>query len=62
MSAMVWSTVFGGELCAGGVVGAEDVDIDEAWEGIVWGILLVDLDLDSIFNCLVGVEACPRRF
>ena len=31
--------LFDVELCAGGVVGAEDVDIDEAWEGIFWGFV-----------------------
>ena len=36
MSSTVWSTVFDGEPCAGGVVRAKYVDIDEAWEGIVW--------------------------
>ena len=36
MSATVGSIVFDGEPCAGGVVGAKDVDINEAWEGIVW--------------------------
>ena len=39
MSATVGSTVFDGEPCAGGVVGAEDVEIDEAREGIVWGFV-----------------------
>ena len=39
MSATVGSTVFGGETCAGGVVEVKDVDIDEAWEGIVWGFV-----------------------
>ena len=39
MSATVGSTVFDREPCAGGFVGAEDVDIDEAWEGIVWGFV-----------------------
>ena len=34
-------TVFGGEPCADGVVGAEDVDIDEAWEVTVWGFFLL---------------------
>ena len=29
--------MFGGEPCAGGVVGAEDVDINEALEVTVWG-------------------------
>ena len=29
--------LFDRETCAGFVVGAEDIDIDEAWEGIVWG-------------------------
>ena len=37
----VGSTVFGGKPCAGGVVGAEDVDIDEAWEVTVWGFVLL---------------------
>ena len=27
------------EPCSGGVIGAEDVDIDEAWEGIFWGFV-----------------------
>ena len=31
--------MFGGEPCAVGVVGAEDVDIDEAWEVTVWGLV-----------------------
>ena len=40
MSAKVGSTMlFDGEPCAGCVVGAKDVDIDEAWEGIVWGLV-----------------------
>ena len=39
MSCTVGSTVFGGEPCAGGVVGSEDVDMDEAWEVIVWVFL-----------------------
>ena len=39
MSATVGSTVFDGEQCAGVIVGAEDVDIDEDWEGIVWGFV-----------------------
>ena len=39
MTAMVGSTVFNWEPCAGGVVGAEDVEIDEAREGIVWGFV-----------------------
>ena len=30
MSCTVGSTVFGGEPCAGGVVGDKDVEIDEA--------------------------------
>ena len=34
-------TVFGGETCAGGVVGDRDFDIDEAWEVIVWGFVLL---------------------
>ena len=33
--------LFDGEPCAGGVVGAGDVDINEAWEGIVWGFVLL---------------------
>ena len=33
--------LFDGEPCAGGVVGAEDVDIDEAWEGNIWGFVLL---------------------
>ena len=36
---MVGSTVFDGEPCAGGVLGAKDVDIDEAWEVISWGFV-----------------------
>ena len=39
MICTVGSTVFGGEPCAGGVVGAEDVDINEAWEVTVWGFV-----------------------
>ena len=39
MSCTFGSTVFGGEPCDGGVVGAEDVDIDEAWEVTVWGFV-----------------------
>ena len=39
MSATVGSTVFDGEPCAGGVVETEDVNIDEAWEVIVWGFV-----------------------
>ena len=40
MSAKVGSTVlFDREPCVGGVVGSEDVYIDEAWEGIVWGFV-----------------------
>ena len=39
MSATVGYTVFGGEPCAGGVVGDEYIDIDEAWELIVWGLV-----------------------
>ena len=39
MSYTVGYTVFGGEPCAGGVVRAEDVDIDEAWEVTVWGFV-----------------------
>ena len=39
MSCTVGSTVFGGEPCAGGVVEAEDFDIDEAWEVTVWGFV-----------------------
>ena len=39
MSYTVGSTVFGGEPCAGGVVGAKDVDIDKAWEVTVWGFV-----------------------
>ena len=31
--------LFDGEPCAGGVVGAKDVDINEAWEGIFWGFV-----------------------
>ena len=38
--------MFDGEPCVGGVDGAEDVEIDEAWEGIVWG--LVSLILTEI--------------
>ena len=41
MSATVGSPVFDGEPCAGGVVGDEDVEIDEAWEGIIWGFVLL---------------------
>ena len=41
MSCTVGSTVFGVEPCAGGVVGSEDVDIDEAWEVNVWGYVLL---------------------
>ena len=37
MSATVGSPVFGGEPCSGGFVGAEDIDIHDSWEGIVWG-------------------------
>ena len=33
--------LFDGETWGGGVVGAEDVDIDDAWEGIVWGLVLL---------------------
>ena len=33
--------LFDGEPCAGGVVGAGYVDIDEAWEWIVWGFFLL---------------------
>ena len=39
MSSTVWSTVFDGEPCAGGVVGSKYVDINEGWEGIVWGFV-----------------------
>ena len=39
MSCTVWSAVFGGEPCAGGVVEAKDVDIEEAWEVTVWGLV-----------------------
>ena len=39
MIATVGSTVFDGEPCSGGVVGAKDVEIDEAWEGIIWGFV-----------------------
>ena len=39
ISCPVGSTVFGCEPCAGGVVGVEDVDIDEAWEVSVWGFV-----------------------
>ena len=39
MCATVGSTVFDGEPCAGGVVGSKDVDINEGWEGIVWGFV-----------------------
>ena len=40
MISKVGSTVlFDREPCAGGVVGAEDVDIDEAWKEIVWGFV-----------------------
>ena len=31
--------IYGGEPFAGGVVGDEDVDIVEAWEDIVWGLV-----------------------
>ena len=31
--------LFDREPCAGGVVGAKDVYIYEAWEGIVWGLV-----------------------
>ena len=31
--------LYGGEPFAGGVVGDEDVYIDEAWEWIVWGFV-----------------------
>ena len=41
MSATVGSPVFDWEPCAGGVVGDEDVEIDEAWEGIIWGFVLL---------------------
>ena len=40
MSDTVRSTVFDREPCASGVVGAKDVDINEAWEGIFWGFVL----------------------
>ena len=36
MSATVGSTLFDGEPYAGGVVGDEEVDVDEAWEVNVW--------------------------
>ena len=39
MSYTVGSTVFVGEPCAGGGVGAKDVDIDEAWKVTVWGLI-----------------------
>ena len=39
MRCTVGSTVFGGEPCAGGVVGADYVDIDEAGEVIIWGVV-----------------------
>ena len=39
MSATVRFTVFDREPCASGVVGAKDVEINEAWEGIVWGFV-----------------------
>ena len=39
MSATVGSPVFDGEPCAGGVVGDKDVEINEAWEVIVWGFV-----------------------
>ena len=31
--------MFGGEPCAVGVVGAEDVAINEDWEVTVWGLI-----------------------
>ena len=37
MSCTVESTVFGGEACADGVVGAGDFDIYEACKVTVWG-------------------------
>ena len=39
MSFTVGSTVFGGEQCAVGVVGAKDVEIDEACKVTVWGFV-----------------------
>ena len=41
MSCTVGYTVFGGGPCAGGVVGAKDVDINEAWEVTVWGFVFL---------------------
>ena len=41
ISCTVGSTMFGGEPCAVSVVGAEYVDIDEVWELIVWGFVLL---------------------
>ena len=54
--------MFGGEPCDVGVVGDGDVDINEDWEVTGLGIHLVGLDRDSDCNCLVGVDACSRRF
>ena len=41
MSCTVGSTVFGGEPCAGGIVGAKYFDINEAWEVTVWVFVLL---------------------
>ena len=41
ISCTVRSSLFGGEPCAVGVVGAEDVEIDEAWEVTVWGFVFL---------------------
>ena len=48
MSATVRSTVFDREPCAGGVVGAEGVEIDEAWEVIIRGFVSLIL-MDKVF-------------
>ena len=41
ISCTVGSTMFGGEPYAVGVFGAEDVEINEAWEVSVWGFVLL---------------------
>ena len=54
MSAKVGSTVlFDGKPCAGGVGVDEDVDIDEAWERIVWGFVsLICTEIVFEVDCL----------
>ena len=48
MSCTVGSTMFGGEPSGVGVVGDEDVDIDEAWE-VSFGVFVLLVWTEIVF-------------